>query len=121
MQVYNDHPVRASPRLRSRSPLTHCHFYISQRNQPVRYIESPALSILNEALVKCTWQGGGYASSNSGSLQKYTSTVIKKTQPWETFFPAAFHRAYWAAVGSVPDLAATPQQRRHLASEGDVA
>ncbi|KPV77364.1 uncharacterized protein RHOBADRAFT_41357 [Rhodotorula graminis WP1] len=81
----------------------------------------PAISILNEDLVECSWQSGGYASSNGGALHLFAASFKAVPQPWTATFTASFYRAYWAAVQGAPDLPATPQQRRHLASEGDVA
>ncbi|GAA5841131.1 hypothetical protein JCM9279_000547 [Rhodotorula babjevae] len=91
------------------------------RSAPVKYIESSPLSILDEALVECTWQPGPGPRRNSGPLTEHALNYGRSIVQWDTIISAPFHKAYYSAVESSPQLCATVQQRRHLSSEGDVA
>ncbi|BGP47076.1 hypothetical protein JCM10450v2_002928 [Rhodotorula kratochvilovae] len=86
-----------------------------------QYATTTALAILKEPLVYCSSQAGGRASANSGALATYAGRINKLARPWNTFISSAFHHAYYKALQHVPNIRPTPQQERHLVSEGDVA
>ncbi|GAA5889909.1 hypothetical protein JCM8208_001165 [Rhodotorula glutinis] len=43
------------------------------RGDRIQYTAYPVISILNEPLAECSWQSGGYASSNGGALQAFAA------------------------------------------------